>query len=468
MAKKVQAIGKDLYIDGQLTGSASSPDDALKIAQNTASQPGFTLDMFKQPAAIPSAFPAPGGQFFTDVKTQQPSKPLVPTQNAQPGTTASSLLPSQTNLPGVTSPLNAGQNFNYDILAKQFGLSPLPTTPDTTNEMRALEAQRAARQQQIASESIRAAKDVEVSGQQRTGAAKSALARIGALGTTTAAIGALDTIKADTDRLTQEVIRQKEQALQLADQGFYEQASLLNAKAEETARKNYQQNFENLMNIINFTTQLNKNKQQEELLPLQLEEQALKNQKLQQELEQPYASEMDIPKQLLSQGYLPITEEQAKKADPNTVVQDANGNWYGALPDTISKSKATEKKLTEVDAGDRIEFYDPSDLSKPVKTIKKGKSPGTTSSESSSTFERDTQNIQADMAAIKGADGYVDTQKWARIREEASKDKALKAWFDANYSPESVLNPDDPTAKRYFKSYKAIDPNSTEAWLETG
>lgn len=62
------------------------------------------------------------------------------------------------------------------------------------------------------------------------------------------------------------------------------------------------------------------------------------------------------------------------------------------------------------------------------------------------------QAIQSDVDAIRGSDGYLDTKKYQQMREHVAvqEPKAL-AWFDKAYPPKVVLNPNDPTAKQYFK-----------------
>lgn len=63
------------------------------------------------------------------------------------------------------------------------------------------------------------------------------------------------------------------------------------------------------------------------------------------------------------------------------------------------------------------------------------------------------QSIQADVAAIRGSDNKLDTAKYAQIRENvAVNSPKLLSWFDETYNPQSVLNPNDPTAKTYFQT----------------
>lgn len=66
----------------------------------------------------------------------------------------------------------------------------------------------------------------------------------------------------------------------------------------------------------------------------------------------------------------------------------------------------------------------------------------------SSTPQQDVyEGIAADIAAIMGSDGKVDTAKFPQLRQHvAVTQPKLLAWFDKTYPMKQVLNPDDPTA----------------------
>lgn len=73
------------------------------------------------------------------------------------------------------------------------------------------------------------------------------------------------------------------------------------------------------------------------------------------------------------------------------------------------------------------------------------------SGDGSGNNDRDT--IKLDIDAIKGSDKYLDTAKYAEVRENvALNSPSLLSWFDSTYKPEDVLNPNDPTAKKYFQT----------------
>lgn len=62
-------------------------------------------------------------------------------------------------------------------------------------------------------------------------------------------------------------------------------------------------------------------------------------------------------------------------------------------------------------------------------------------------------SIAADIAAIRGSDGYVDTAKYGQVRENiAVNAPKLLSWFDSTYGAQNVMNPNDPTAKKYFQT----------------
>lgn len=65
----------------------------------------------------------------------------------------------------------------------------------------------------------------------------------------------------------------------------------------------------------------------------------------------------------------------------------------------------------------------------------------------------DLAAINADMAKIRGADGYYDSAKIQDVRQNVSiqNPKAL-AWFDKTYPVADVTNPDDPRAANYHKA----------------
>jgi hypothetical protein len=63
------------------------------------------------------------------------------------------------------------------------------------------------------------------------------------------------------------------------------------------------------------------------------------------------------------------------------------------------------------------------------------------------------QAIANDIAAIRGGDGFVDTAKYGQVRENiAVNAPKLLSWFDSTYSAQNVMNPNDPTAKKYFQT----------------
>lgn len=56
------------------------------------------------------------------------------------------------------------------------------------------------------------------------------------------------------------------------------------------------------------------------------------------------------------------------------------------------------------------------------------------------------QNIDADMQAIRGNDGYYDTAKYYEVRRSVAVNTSkMLAWFDKTYPAKDVLNPNDPS-----------------------
>lgn len=67
--------------------------------------------------------------------------------------------------------------------------------------------------------------------------------------------------------------------------------------------------------------------------------------------------------------------------------------------------------------------------------------------------QQSREAVQADMSTIRGSDGYVDTAKYAQIRQNVAVNEPDQlAWFDKTYPPQQVLNPNDQTALRYLQT----------------
>lgn len=65
----------------------------------------------------------------------------------------------------------------------------------------------------------------------------------------------------------------------------------------------------------------------------------------------------------------------------------------------------------------------------------------------------DRQIIDADINAIRGSDGYVDTAKYQQLKTDiAVNNPDLLDWFNKTYPAQDMLNPQDPTAVKFFQT----------------
>lgn len=89
----------------------------------------------------------------------------------------------------------------------------------------------------------------------------------------------------------------------------------------------------------------------------------------------------------------------------------------------------------------------------------------TGSGTNSDTKQADRAAVAADIAAITGTDGKLDTAKFQKIREGVSVNSPdLLSWFDKTYDPDIVLNPNDPTNP--YKTSKAKTEKTNQEILK--
>jgi hypothetical protein len=145
-----------------------------------------------------------------------------------------------------------------------------------------------------------------------------------------------------------------------------------------------------------------------------------------------------------------------KQIDPTKPLQDqvlmygAEGQ-YAKEQAPITKTIGSGKYARLVVSKDGGTTWTDALTNKPVTNVPSGggSTGGGTTKEQQ--LEASRKGVAADVAAVTGTDGYIDTAKYDQIRENlAVSEPSLLNWFDDLYKTNVKLNPSDPT-NRYAK-----------------
>lgn len=144
------------------------------------------------------------------------------------------------------------------------------------------------------------------------------------------------------------------------------------------------------------------------------------------------------------------------------ILKQFEGLDFESLPDESIKSIQALAEQAGIDIGiiqaglkavkDQQDFDNALDLSREDR-LKKASEKDTGDEEQEAI---DKEAIQKDIKRITGSDGYVDSKKIIKIRQQiAINSPELLSWFDRAYPPNVVLNPDDPdnTKLRLLKEW---------------